>query len=78
MLVRDPNYAFHNPVGAFAERQNIKMKKIFDAPTINVKSFNRENILTASGDMPKTASEKAAEALNNGGESVVSIIRLTI
>lgn len=51
------------------------MKKIFEIPSLTVKEFRKENILTASGDEPsKTAEEKAAAALG----TEVSVVRLTI
>ncbi len=52
------------------------MKKIFEIPSLTVKEFRKENILTASGDIEpkKTAEEKAAAALG----TEVSVIRLTM
>ncbi|MDO5396978.1 MAG: hypothetical protein Q4G33_03530 [bacterium] len=53
------------------------MKKIFETPSLSIKNFNKENIITLSGssDTPAlTAEEKAAAALGNE----VSIIRLSI
>ena len=47
--------------------------KIFETPVLNIKEFNRVNILTASGDTPdtsKSAFEKAQAALQTVDQDI--------
>ena len=47
------------------------MRKLFTEPTMEIKRFRKENILTASGDVELT--EVSAENIKSSGKKYVSI-----
>lgn len=51
------------------------MKKNYNNPKMNISLFASEDIVTGSGDVPATANDMAAQALN--AESVTHTITVT-
>ncbi|HIU58357.1 MAG TPA: hypothetical protein IAA61_11185 [Candidatus Ornithomonoglobus merdipullorum] len=55
------------------------MKKKFEMPIVDIRCFEFENVVTASGDPdPRTANEKGRSDLSSKGIGSESIFDLTI
>lgn len=49
------------------------MKKTYNNPEMQLKIFNRDNLITTSG-VVKSAEEKAGEALKKAGASQIEVV----